>query len=99
MLVLRLGGTAEAKQSIEIQGQGLPITASVYLPLGWNRADQRHEPARLLWIDSICINQGDLKERGGQVRHMTKIYSSAEQGCRLSGRRGWWKLANTSTRD
>jgi hypothetical protein len=30
-------------------------------------------------VDTVCINQGDLKERGEQVRHMKKIYSSAER--------------------
>jgi len=30
-----------------------------------------------LWIDSIAINQQDLKERGSQVKLMAQIYGSA----------------------
>jgi len=29
---------------------------------------------RLMWIDSICINQADNKERNHQVRQMQRIY-------------------------
>jgi hypothetical protein len=32
---------------------------------------------RVLWVDSICINQGDLQERGFQVDIMGDIYSHA----------------------
>ena len=31
---------------------------------------------RLLWIDSVCINQSDLEERAQQVELMSRIYSS-----------------------
>ena len=30
-----------------------------------------------LWVDAICINQGDLDERARQVRRMREIYGSA----------------------
>ena len=30
-----------------------------------------------LWVDAICINQGDLRERGRQVRRMGDIFSRA----------------------
>jgi hypothetical protein len=33
---------------------------------------------RILWADSICINQSDSKEKGSQVGLMWKIYSMAE---------------------
>ena len=33
----------------------------------------------LMWIDQICINQGDIKERSHQVRFMREIYQYAEQ--------------------
>jgi hypothetical protein len=36
----------------------------------------KHED-RLLWIDAICINQGDLIERAQQVRIMDDVFSSA----------------------
>jgi hypothetical protein len=34
-------------------------------------------PPRLVWIDSICINQEDITERSSQVRLMSQIYSCA----------------------
>ncbi|KAK0616396.1 heterokaryon incompatibility protein-domain-containing protein [Immersiella caudata] len=34
---------------------------------------------RVLWIDAICINQEDNKEKGGQVQSMAKIYASANR--------------------
>lgn len=34
---------------------------------------------RVLWVDSICINQGDDKEKGHQVSLMAQIYSRAER--------------------
>ncbi|KPM42083.1 hypothetical protein AK830_g4460 [Neonectria ditissima] len=37
-----------------------------------------HQP-RLLWVDSICINQSDIPERNQQVKQMGAIYSSAAQ--------------------
>jgi hypothetical protein len=33
----------------------------------------------LFWIDTICINQTDMKEKSEQVPRMGKIYGSAEQ--------------------
>ncbi|KAI1461666.1 heterokaryon incompatibility protein-domain-containing protein [Annulohypoxylon moriforme] len=35
-----------------------------------------HEPL-LFWIDAICINQGDIKERTEQVKLMRRIYTTA----------------------
>lgn len=34
---------------------------------------------RTLWIDAICINQEDIKERNTQVKRMTSIYSLAHR--------------------
>jgi len=31
------------------------------------------------WIDSICINQNDAMERGGQIQKMTDIYHNADR--------------------
>jgi len=32
-----------------------------------------------IWIDAICINQNDLKERGQQVQLMGRIYTGPEK--------------------
>ncbi|KAL8364579.1 hypothetical protein RB595_003730 [Gaeumannomyces hyphopodioides] len=34
---------------------------------------------RILWIDAICINQNDNKEKGQQVQSMAKIYARANR--------------------
>jgi hypothetical protein len=34
---------------------------------------------RTLWIDAICINQGDVNERNHQVAQMQEIYSGAQE--------------------
>ncbi|KAK4163767.1 heterokaryon incompatibility, partial [Cladorrhinum sp. PSN259] len=31
----------------------------------------------LIWVDALCINQGNRKERGQQVQLMQEIYSNA----------------------
>ncbi|KAI0129537.1 heterokaryon incompatibility protein-domain-containing protein [Xylariales sp. AK1849] len=33
--------------------------------------------SRIMWIDAICINQEDLKERSQQVKYMTRIYAQS----------------------
>jgi hypothetical protein len=38
---------------------------------------RHHDKDRLLWIDAICVNQGDLDERSSQVVRMGDIYSHA----------------------
>jgi hypothetical protein len=35
----------------------------------------RANPHEFLWVDQICINQGDNEEKAGQVRKMTLIYN------------------------
>lgn len=37
------------------------------------------DEARVVWIDALCINQDDLKEREHQVRRMANIYSRARK--------------------
>lgn len=52
----------------------LPIAANLNAFL---RCRRHHEDIIVLWIDAICINQADSKERSSQVQIMGKIYSLA----------------------
>jgi hypothetical protein len=49
----------------------------------WN-ALQRVRKAdgdRRIWIDAVCIDQDDEREKSSQVRHMHAVYSRAEEVC------------------
>ncbi|KAF5635754.1 ACB 4-hydroxyacetophenone monooxygenase [Fusarium sp. NRRL 52700] len=60
--------------SIAIDGCDLPIGENLFVALLHLR-DRSIE--RILWIDAICINQQDTKEKGHQVQSMAKIYATA----------------------
>ena len=53
----------------------LGITQSVYDVL---RALTPLKTTRYLWIDSICINQGDKSEKNQQIPLMRTLYNRAE---------------------
>lgn len=54
----------------------MAVTRSLYQVLPYLRyRDQQ----RVLWIDAICVNQQNLKERGPQVERMGDIYSLADR--------------------
>ncbi|KAH6725008.1 heterokaryon incompatibility protein-domain-containing protein, partial [Leptodontidium sp. MPI-SDFR-AT-0119] len=38
-----------------------------------------HSFVRIIWVDAICINQGNVVEQGQQVQIMAKIYSNAHR--------------------
>lgn len=56
-------------------GPSLPITANLESAL---RHIRRPDKPRTLWIDALCINQMDFKERGAQVQLMGNIYTAAD---------------------
>ena len=67
------GGT-EKPENINISGSIMKVTKNLYLAL---RHLRRLDEDRVLWIDAICINQDNEKERGHQVRQMAEIYNKA----------------------
>ncbi|KAK3072331.1 hypothetical protein LTR53_007024 [Teratosphaeriaceae sp. CCFEE 6253] len=59
---------------VTINGVPYPITLNLYQAL----QHLRHETeAQYLWVDAMCINQHDTKERSLQVGNMVRIYSKA----------------------
>jgi ankyrin repeat protein len=52
----------------------LPVTENLHMALQHIR---RREEDRILWIDAICIDQNNPRERGHQVRQMSSIYEKA----------------------
>ncbi|KAK7976275.1 hypothetical protein PG989_014738 [Apiospora arundinis] len=54
----------------------LPISQSLYQAL----VDLRHEDKpRRIWVDAVCIDQGNLQERSEQVSVMGQIYRGAKR--------------------
>ncbi len=51
------------------------VTANLHDALASFRRSEEHS---YLWVDMLCINQGDVDERSEQVRSMRSIYESAE---------------------
>jgi hypothetical protein len=45
------------------------------------RALRKHDSVRRLWVDAICINQKNLRERNEQVPKMDRIYGKASGVC------------------
>jgi hypothetical protein len=55
-------------------GTHLKITVNLYNAL---QGIRQEDVPRVMWVDSICINQVDLKEKGHQVASMGSIFGDA----------------------
>lgn len=55
-------------------GSSVPVTENLHLALKHLRLKDRE---RTLWIDALCINQSDTRERTHQVTRMSSIYERA----------------------
>jgi hypothetical protein len=74
-------GSPKSRKAIFIQGldgehRKLLVTKNLALALRHLRSTMT---PRTLWIDAICINQEDIKERNTQVKRMASIYSLAHR--------------------
>ncbi|KAL8375654.1 hypothetical protein RB595_006981 [Gaeumannomyces hyphopodioides] len=70
------GDTSAAPQHILVNGGVLPVTANLHCALVHLR-QSKHD--RVLWIDAICIDQENHRERTHQVDLMKRIYGQAER--------------------
>ena len=71
-------GRPEGCHQIRVGGNAFFVSSSqnqMILDLRFPRTISR------LWIDALCINQGDVAERNSQVQLMRKIYSLARGVC------------------
>ncbi|KAM6488275.1 heterokaryon incompatibility protein-domain-containing protein [Trichoderma sp. SZMC 28011] len=78
-------GSAKAPENITVNGKLLAVTENLYKALQQLRYPNQE---RILWVDAICINQDDNKERGHQVQQMGDIFKKA-------GRVIFWLGENT----
>ena len=69
-------GDPNVNRTILVDGKSFIVRLNI-----WNFLMQMREDGDrdALWIDAICINQQDLKERGHQVAVMGQIYSKAAE--------------------
>jgi hypothetical protein len=66
----------DAKHSVLVNGITLDVKKNLYQALRKFRKSHASIP---VWIDSICMNEGDPIERPEQIRMMGDIYGQAEE--------------------
>ena len=64
------------RSRMRLNGQDFAIALNLETALRHLRSEAN---ARVLWVDAICINQGDIEERNEQVSMMRDIYSSSQR--------------------
>jgi len=67
-------GSATVTDLVPLEGQEWPVTVNLANALRFLRDTKKRI---LIWIDALCINQANTKERGLQVQLMRDIYSCA----------------------
>ena len=68
-------GSPDDTRTVVVNGTNIQVTRNLYDAL------ERLSIMRVsrLWVDALCINQGDTQERGHQVQLMKSIYSKATE--------------------
>lgn len=70
-------GSNETTSAIILDGCHKPVTDNLSAALRHLRSP---DADRILWIDAVCIDQGNKKEQGHQVAQMKRIYENAKRG-------------------
>ncbi|KAF3802064.1 hypothetical protein GCG54_00012310 [Colletotrichum gloeosporioides] len=87
-------GDSKDMQLIKVNGSLFPVTVNLYDALIAFRdmpADNILSPPFLIWVDAICINQHDEKEKNRQIPRIGHIYAAAERVIIwLSSYIPWW---------
>ncbi|KAH7085255.1 heterokaryon incompatibility protein-domain-containing protein [Paraphoma chrysanthemicola] len=74
-------GDADDSHTIHMNGQPFPRN------LGWHNSAFSFEAAtKALWIDALCIDQGNNNERNHQVQQMGSIFRQAQRVLAWTGR-------------
>ncbi|KAI1494094.1 heterokaryon incompatibility protein-domain-containing protein [Biscogniauxia mediterranea] len=69
-------GDPNITEPILLDGQSYPVTVNIFTALKYLRLEGS---PRRLWVDSLCINQKDTKERSHEIQKMRDIYKLASQ--------------------
>jgi hypothetical protein len=67
-------GSEEKPKTLQCGKKSIPITVNLYAAIARLRLPGQE---RVLWADSVCINQDDLEEKGHQVAQVGSIYRQA----------------------
>ena len=68
-------GDATLRETLELDGQMVSVPASSVAAIRRVRLTKRY---RVLWIDALCIDQGNIQERNQQVAMMTDVYTQSQ---------------------
>lgn len=69
-------GNQGSREEIQINSRAINVTPNLFEALrGLRHIDQ----PRRIWVDALCINQANSREKSGQVRLMRRIYSTARK--------------------
>jgi ankyrin repeat protein len=69
-------GSMGKAAKIAVNGSIMHVTSNLYTALQHLRFEDQD---RILWIDAICIDQDNVREKRHQVQQMSLIYKEAEQ--------------------
>ena len=68
-------GSLQDQRHILCNGNLIQVSSTLHEALSQYRRSNQNKP---LWVDALCINQGDTLERNHQVHLMTGIYQLAD---------------------
>lgn len=69
-------GSYISKEEIQVNSRAMDVTSNLFEALsGLRHVDQ----PRRIWVDALCINQSNSREKSGQVRLMRRIYSTTRK--------------------
>lgn len=79
-------GESVLTHTITVDGSPVSIRENCHSALWQVRELKRwtHQRSAYIWIDSICINQDDLPEKGSQVQLMGRIFKQAYRVFRIA---------------
>ena len=73
------GDPNNGTDTIYVNGRTIQVVRNLYNALQCLRYEEEEMGSRCLWIDSLCINQTDARERSHQVQLMGQIYKQAHE--------------------
>jgi hypothetical protein len=74
------GGLLPADRSIIIDGVAVPVGGELHralVVLGKRLVDAEKKPLRI-WVDALCINQHDIRERNEHVKMVRRVFAGAQ---------------------